>query len=349
MKLIISILLSILLVQSVKRDASYAISGSLVDNTGGEFKARSAGVAIFDLPLDLGSVGYFYSAEVMAANGSAQGDLIVGAIRFLTSTSPTSFLGYFAGSGTYDTSSTGLNSLDFNVSAGFIVHVCARIEERNPSGVVVRTVKLSDLAWDVTQGKNGDLSYLTLVGQNVILQDTLNSGEDIEFDFFVSNVLGTVPIGPVNAIVTPRSLESVISINNWQYLSTSNTLDIVFGVATGSESDTGSISNMIVSGSGISEVYSTFSSEASINNAKGSVSVSYSAVSNLTAVIDDLTSITALQNIYKGSISANIITVSFPAGASSIVYDPTVGAGQAYNSASSMFLCAIFLIVTLML
>jgi len=139
----------------------------------------------------------------------------------------------------------------------------------------------------------------------------------------MSDVVGVVNYG--NTIVGPKSIESIIEIQNWPYQSTANTLSLVLGVATGSAQAQG---GTLTSGSGNKQVYFSVANQATVSGQLQDVSLSGYTTGEFDTYFDDDDIQTQLSAAYTGEASVNVITVTFPAGASDIVYDPQVGVGQ---------------------
>jgi len=160
-------------------------------------------------------------------------------------------------------------------------------------------------------------------------------GESVAFAFFVSDVVGTVslnPSGTVSAVVTPKHIESVISIKGWNYKSTSNYLRIIFGTVGGGfvTAGSGSVTSgtVLESGSGNTKVYASFADFAAIGGVKGAVGVVHLAELNVTGVFEDANITATLDAVYGSAAYAKITTVTFPANANDIIYDPALGAGN---------------------
>jgi len=211
------------------------------------------------------------------------------------------------------------------------------------------------LLWDVSYGKDATstLYYLTVSGKNFILLPKLDIEEKIAFNFFISKTLGTVEFGTVRAVVTPKSLESVISISGWKYKDIKNHLELVFGSCAGALAVGGtatSTSNVLTSGSGDDQVYVYYAEDAQINGKRGLVTVSHESVTDFKTIVDDVETQLKLTTAFKGVVAAKLTKVAFDAGASNIIYDPGMGNGPVpqVDSGASLIISLVILFVTLM-
>jgi len=323
----------------------------------GEFHYRSTGVFLTNYSLgtlDLGVIGGFYSAKVDASSTpnsvSASGDLICGLIKFLPFSIPGTFMAYVKASASataLNTSAGAVVNYDYSAAGGFILTGYVRLEESDPTGKVVRTIKLKELVWKPQSGSNNGLHYLQLTGSNGFV---LSAQESISFTFLVSEKLGVVDFGAVETYVTPKTLESVIEISNYVYQDKLNKLTLVTGVLTGGASKKYDVIATLSSGDGDSKVYATFSKDVDLSGRPGKVVVTASAGATFAAFSDDAAIEAVAKAVYKAGIEAKMVTIQFPAGEPNIVYDPTIGAGDPLGSNSvaivvSLIGCLIALLI----
>jgi len=226
-----------------------------------------------------------------------------------------------------------------------------RVEEKNPAGTVVRSINFKACTWNVGGGNDttGRLRYLTV---DTFLCANLVFGETVSFVFFISDTLGMVNLGNgVTATVTPKTLESVVTITNWKYADNANSLSLVYGTVTGAMAESGSIAagsgNVLTTGSGNNQVYAQYARFASINGVNGNVKISHVGLANISAIVEDANHNAVLTAVYKGigGVEAKQTTVSFPAGASKIVYDPTVGSGEPIPDDAKTLLFSVLLLI----
>jgi len=282
---------------------------------------------------------------------------LTGGLKFYTGTLPYAYIALVNVSASY----VGQN-YSGSISYSMLSIACVRIEERRPDGTVVRNVTMKSLAWDVSNGKNGDLSYVTATAKNYLADTQIKTGEKIESLYFVSNVIGKVGLGAVDAIVTPRTIESVTSIYGWQYASPDNNLVIIYGVGSGNiKIDTGfsaatsqalNYSYKFSSGVGDKRVYAAFSDTADVNGVKVPINVTNTPTADITTVLDDFELRIRLTGTYNTAAAGSVVEVSFPPGANKIIYDPTIGGGNdlmlGNGALVNNLLCVVYIFVVLL-
>jgi len=355
-------------------DVSFSGNVSTDDKTGiktGELDFRATNVWL--VPVNLGIVSYTLAAyasvgvtaTVTNTSGVINGNLIVGAIKFYSGQLPLSYMGYFNASvsATRNVVGTGTNTISYNYagSAGFVLTSYVKLEERTPTGAVVRTILMQDLVWSVTAGNTttqngGLLHYVTLSGNNPSIfgftKTILKSGEEVAMTFLVSEVIGKVKVGTVETYVCPKVLESVLEVNGWQYESVSNKVVFTCGVLTGSASGESAGKVTFASGTGENQVYAHFSGYVNVGGKNKKATVVASKTSDISAVINDTTIQASATTTYQGNLAASFVEISFPAGATSILYDPSIGSGQPLiyeDSAITASFCAILLFIVVLL
>jgi hypothetical protein len=354
-------LLSIQLVQlaelSTEATTVYAFASSNATTVVNkdEFKFRSTNLYMVDV-LGIGLAGVYYSASLDAmrtgqGSGTVSGDIILGAVKFIPGQIPITLLGYIAATANISLTPGGVASASFAAAGGFILHAALRLEERNPAGTAVRTVSLKACTWNVG-GSNDSTGHLRFVTISPSFCFNKVSGETVEFVFFISDILGKVELGNgVTATVTPKTLESVVVIKNWNYADKANTLSLVYGTVTGAMAESGSVvagtGNILTAGSGNNQVYAQYARTASINGASGNVVINHAAAGDISLIIEDGNNTAVLTAVYKGigGVQGKYTTITFPAGASDIVYDPTIGSGDHIEDDAKTLLLSILLLV----
>jgi len=250
-----------------------------------------------------------------------------------------SHLGYLSASVTAtrtinNVAGTDVTNFNFQGSSGFILTGYNRLEERTPDGTPVRNVTFKELKWDVTAGNNSarNLHYVTLKGKNPGIfgfeKKVLEQGEDVSFTFLVAEVLGKVTFGSVYTFVTPKSMESILEVNNWSYKNKANNLVFIGGVATGAAVGDSVGSVTFASGSGDNQVYAHFSGSADYNGKAKTVTVTKSVEKDWGLVTDDVTIQGQVKATYNSSFALSRFEVAFKAGEAAILYDPAIGSGQ---------------------
>jgi len=345
------LLLALSIVNGLKFKAG--VNVSLSENTDGSWRYRNTALkAVGGIEFD---VVYYTSRSVNRDKDQRTWNVsgIVGAGVFLATQVPFSFVAAYESDKQIGLGSgAGFKQLDTSDSLAYMATAYARLEERAPNGTVVNVQSLRynrDVQYSVDQEyKDGVLSAASVVGRP-------SSGSwNINITFISSSVVGVIDLA--NAVVSPSSFEQVVQINNWQYQSNQNHLTLVMITASGSSSSSSSrYLTSVVSGSGSAQVYFTSSSSAVVNGNTVAVNVKTEA----TATVDpDLQNDNFfLSQVVSRYTSASFtkVTVDFPAGASSIQYDPSVGSGQpvsgettqSSSSSSSLVACSFLLLLSL--
>jgi len=280
-------------------------------------------------------------------------------LSFTGQKTPASFIGYVAAQlNVYSTVNqlTNMNFTSYNLTAagGFVLTSYNRIEERNPSGAVVRYVLLRNLRWSVTAGNStgGYLHYITMTGANPLinLPNTLNQGESIAMTFIIAEVLGEVSFGSVKTIVHPKALESVLEINDWNYVNNANHLVFVCGVATGAAIGASAGTVTVSSGSGNNQVYAHFDGNVDISGSKRSAKVTAVKTADFNLVTDDVDIRASADAVYHGQFNLQVVEIAFPPGATKITYDPQIGSGTPIvDSAQTNILFVLLLAIIVLL
>jgi len=225
--------------------------------------------------------------------------------------------------------SVGSSSL--SLSEGFVGTAYTYISEVDANGVIVQQFPLSDFTWSSTAvtTSSSTLQYATTTG--TLLGQT---GFSVSFTLVVSSVVGLVSSGstPINALVTPKSLEVILEIDGFPYTNVDNSARLTVGVATGSSELLANVSSLPVVGnsyalsvgSGLSAVYVTFASQAHVDGNKEDVNISIEVAgsADVGGLSTELFSLTS-------KVSCKLVNITFPAGSAKIIYDPATGTGAA--------------------
>jgi hypothetical protein len=359
------LLLAFICVSQAAVTIQFSKNITVTDSVKTEFAYRKTQVWSFSLP-NIVTAAVYASAGLSGVtststnqfNGQFVGDLIVGAIRFVVGKVPATFFGYIGASASVAVTNTGgdiTSSFNYSAAGAFLALSYLRIEERS-GGSEVRTCYLKNLGWAVSNvtSQNG-LHFVTLTASEGIFdfppRTDLYAGEKLSMTFIVSEVMGEVQIGAVSAKVTPKKLESIIEIQDWQYKSQGNHLVLISGVGTGAAAGAISASGAVSSGSGATQTYAYFSSDVDVGGTKKKAYVTKSAVASTQAqiVIDDTSVTASLNAAYKGAASFHIVEVAFPAGANHIIYDPGAGAGSFVDGAASFVVFFLLLAICVLL
>lgn len=343
-----SLAVALCLVAAALVSAQTSISGNLsfkananvsLDSKGSvDFAWRSSSMVDFTVP-GIAQAVAFSSQEVSASGniisgGSVQANLIFGGAFSLLSKVPATWLAYYNTTRTLDITSPDFYT-QFNVDssvAGYVMTAYTRLVERDPSGAEVKSLSLKgensltgNFVWSRSGAQtSGDIKFMTISGT-----DKTKSGFSIFITFVVSTKVGILEYG--NTVVQPRSLETIIEINNWPYANSANTLGLEMVVGSGSASLNARELVSTVSG----KVYFRAASGVSVDGKDAAVSASgWVDVSFSTDLPGNLKN--HLEGKYGSLFTLKKNEIKFPAGAAKIVYDPTIGQGEMINAAFSL-------------
>jgi len=261
-------------------------------------------------------------------------DLIAGAISINIGTLPFAFVSYFQSAVNWNisanTPSQFVNSTAVALSSGYVGTVYQAIEEVNAAGVVVQTQSLRDaifpspkagLFWSLTSSNTTgpNLRYVTLTG----VPPSGFGNFSVSLTYIGSTVVGI--LNQANTVVGPKTFESVISIKSWPYVAKTNKIRLVLGVGTGNVTFSAS-GRSIISFNGTSQVYFSLSEEVVAEGVTQSAEIAYTPSTPAAIANQDFYS--QLKSKYGNSASFTTATITFPAGATDILYDPAMGAGE---------------------
>jgi len=353
------VLIAIFCISVVFSATTVSFNGNATVSNAVDFKYRST--SAFAYPFynwaTYFSLDVTYSQSGNQASGEA--DAILGMVKFPTNTFianpnkkgiPLSFLAKANVKGQIAYSDVNaVANYQLDAQASLIISALKEIQERKPDGTVVRTLELKNLNYDLT-GQNTNPRYVNFAAVNPPFGTYLKANEKLEFIFIISDVLGKVTIDGLDMIVSPKCLESVIYVGGWQYVDTANHLVLVTGVATGKYNghSYGSAA-FIGTGDGKNQVYASYSDVASYSGTISSVTVNRKASADINIFVDDANVTVSLQAVYQANVYAEVVEIAFKPGATKIVYDPTIGVGEPYNSATTMLFCALFLSIIVLL
>eukprot|EP01124_Arcella_intermedia_P021594 TRINITY_DN3049_c0_g1_i1.p1 TRINITY_DN3049_c0_g1~~TRINITY_DN3049_c0_g1_i1.p1 ORF type:complete len:380 (+),score=35.34 TRINITY_DN3049_c0_g1_i1:77-1216(+) len=271
---------------------------------------------------------WFRSVDRTVTNSTYDSDIIWGLVYCHTGSPPTSWLGYFSASANVTRVPHGGNwdwtTFDVDIAAGFIASSYLSLIEKNAEGSIVTTTQLSLLTFEYDAATSSSLTNSTLgIYAFVINGAHLWKNVRIQLRYIVTeeggqlDILGGLPI-------VPKSLESLILIDDYPYEHPNNTLTLVTAAATGEgvwESNT-----QFVSGSGAEKVFFHVASKALVDGALVDVVVGGHSVGK----VETSFSMILWNQIRRkyANAQAQIVSVQFPAGAKGIVYDPTIGSGE---------------------
>jgi len=238
-----------------------------------------------------------------------------------------------------------ITSVNASVAEGFIGSTFISLDEVTSNGTLIQTILLQNLGFAITdQNLATGLRYVTFTGATL-----LHLGFSVSVTYTATDRVGVLNVGTV-AVVTPKSIESVISITNFPYVNKANSVRLNIGV--GSQALTLQVDGQFthfVGGTGNQATYITVNNQVLADGVLKPATVSgfvdAQSVTNF-GNNDIAGQITAK---YANAASFKIVSVTFPPGAASIVFDPATGAGSAPPSVSGYTNASVKVVIPLAL
>jgi len=349
--------------------ATVAFSGNvtLTNNTQTQTLAyRKVTAEAFAVNVDLTVVNFdlgFYlsdAVEVTLRTGQSSADLVASGFVYLNADGvyvsyPEAFSAYFdvttkwtgaaSISNTIKHSTTNpattLIAVDAVVSAfgglsgsGGIASIAfLGVSEVTASGTTVKNFNFTDLTYtgsaSVKTDSTGNIQYAQFTATGA-------SGETYTFTTLTSQVVGKLQYG---AILTPKSVNVMIEIDNYQYQTATNYLQLSYiaGYATANFAGNFSVNgNYIASGTAPNAAYISTSTQASSNGAMTTVTATINTNINPATFTQSAKLFGSYFASVNPSFGAALVTVNLPAGSETIIYDPTTGFEQPTNSSANL-------------
>lgn len=233
--------------------------------------------------------------------------------------------------------------------------------EVDQNGNEVATYSFGDeqtVNWMATYHFDGDLKYFAIEAPMDLANGVSGEPFSVEVDFFLSQVSGM--INAANTTITPRVLESTFRVSNYTYANPNNHLRLKVAAAHGGVKAVGT-GMLKADADGLAEMYVRLAGHCHVlhdwrayhGDVYDVLVSSWTESASLKAVINRSHIKLYLDIKYAGTWKVLIANVNFPAGASNIIYDPTLGGGTTKavepTSASSLVLPSLFLIFTAIL
>jgi len=305
----------------------YAANTNATLVNGNQFTYRKTEVIDLSFPALFSGI-YFSSIAVTANPNYGSIDALFGSAYAGFNNPPSVYLTFFKVAAMW-TPPTATNAASANAtgSDGFIGKAYVALQEVAPNGTIVQVVRLNGLSWSVGT-KNvgqGGLRYWSIVG---VQPFNANPNFKVTVTHVLSDVVGVLNVGGT-PILTPKSIETILEILNFPYVSTQNQVKLIIGVGTAAATlSVQGTATHFVSGTGTGTAYFSASNVAQIGGAVTPVSVT-STVTGVSAA-NFTNDALAGQVVAKYGAAAEfrIVTVLFPAGATDIIYDPSIGAGS---------------------
>jgi hypothetical protein len=323
-KLAVVVALFALIGIAAAASASFQFSGNVTLAEPQDFNFRKVSMGTWNF-LNLWSGAWYASVEAQVSGNSGSLDSLWGSAYAGLGNFPVTTLAYFNIDAKLGNTQNWAQ-LDVSGSAGFIANSYVALTEKDNTGAVVANYPLNGIVWSlVDQGTNSGLHWATF-------QATQANKFTVALTYFASEVVGTVDIAGTT-VVTPRTLESVFAVKDYKYADNANTVTLTLGVASGSAS--AATSGQITIGSGNDQMYLVLAADALVGATLKPVQISAFASASLSANFNNDV-VAQVTGKFGGSASAQIVNVTFPAGATSFEYDPTIGNGPVPQVASGI-------------
>lgn len=272
----------------------------------------------------------YVSVAVQKSAGATSVDAIGGAAYVTLGGHPIHYIAYFGSQSDFslntDSGASFATFTNLSAAAGYIGSAYLYLVETNPSGAIVARQSLkSSLVVTPGNGVNWGISDHSSISANLkylTFSASASNSATIDVSFIGSAVVGV--LNQSSTVVGPKSFESVIQIQNWAYQSPNNSLSLLIGVATGAATLSAN-GQTLITVNGTNQVYYSMRKDAYVNGKFVNAQLSFAL--NSTANIEDADFFAQVTAKYGGSATFRIAAVTFPPGASNIIYDPSVGAG----------------------
>jgi len=292
----------------------------------GQFAYRDMNVAIVNFGNFYNGV-FFTTTSTINNNKTHQKDVVAGAFYVGLNTPPTASVSFFDSILTYNQAQTA-NPFGFSAQAAdtFIAKVFLSLEEVNATNATVQTIPLDGLNWVLTNAQvatNGKgLQWITFQGTSPNIPNF-----SIQISAVFSQVLGLLNVVG-NPVITPKSLETIINMTNFPYKNKADSvrLNTVVGMGMSTLSIQGSVT--ITSGNGTSGSYVHFSNQVLADGRTTTVTINTVDAGNSAMgyqIVD-----TQITSKFSTAHSIMFVSITFPAGATTVIYDPSLGSGSDY-------------------
>jgi len=328
---------------------AYKSNVTLVDQDSYKYRAT----AIWGWDVIYASGASFAAVQADVTKNSAELDVVFGAAWVGTGIAPSAYVCYFGAQAQFQNNSAGSN-VSVSAAAALIASAWVTIDELDTNGNVVKTLNLKDLIW-ITDSSNlpgfGGLRYITFVGAPLFPPSNLK----IYITYVQSDVVGVLNVVG-DPIITPRSVETILDIENFPYTSSSNRLRLNFAVGAAAGAVSADATSYTI-GSGNSAAYFQLKGVAAFNGKVGNVEVSEWIAAEGGAASLQSGDLGKQVSAKWGSAAVfKIVSVTTTqAGASSIIYDPSIGNGPVPTASSansivfsSLLLALLLIVVSLM-
>jgi len=293
----------------------------------GQFAYRDISVSIQNIGNVFNCV-FFTTTSTINNNKTHQKDVVAGAVYVGLNLPPTASVSFFDAISTFNLAQNNANPFSFSSQDAdtFIAKVFLSLEEVNATNATVQTIPLDGLKWVLTNTQvatNGKgLQWVTFQGTSPNIPNF-----SIQISAVFSQILGLLNVVGT-PVITPKSLETIINMTNFPYKNKADSvrLNTVVGMGMASLSIQGSVT--ITSGNGTSGSYVHFSNQVQADGQTTTVTVNSVDAGNSAMgyqIVD--AQVTAK---FSTAHSIMFVSITFPPGATTVIYDPSLGSGSDY-------------------
>jgi hypothetical protein len=299
----------------------------------GRWGFRSVNVGTWSL-INLWSGAWFHSvqADINTKQPTVNGDYMWGSIYNGLASFPFAYFAYFGASATVDRNITdpdkvNWNSFNVSVSSSFMASAFISLVERNSAGEDQQEIKLSALGWGYNGTASNKLTNKTAGLYAFVFDGTrlVFNWPTVQLQYIITQIAGELNIFD-GVSVYPKSLESIVLIDDWRYKNTSNHL--VLKLALGTLKGSWTTDGQLTAGNGAGKVYFHLEKEAIIDGVLTPVKIGAKINATADVAFQNADITVQLNSKYASEAACEIIEIEFPPGATSIVYDPTMGSGD---------------------
>jgi len=256
-------------------------------------------------------------------------DDIAGAAYAAITVPPSAYLAFFSIASQFSANGTAYQSVNTSAAEAFMSTIFVKLDEVNSNGVVMQTINLGNLAFVLTTVTTGSPNL------RGALFTATQGALSVKITFVASSVVGVLNV-PGNVVMTPKTLEAMLEIDNFPYMNTADSvrLTMVVGSAAGAVNVVGSFTQYS-SGTGNQGAFFTLSNVAQTDGTITPVQISSFTSANTALSYGNGNFDGQVNATYGAAASFKLVTVTFNPGAKIILFDPAMGVGANYPVSAS--------------
>jgi len=268
---------------------------------------------------------YYYSVDSNSTSNNAGANGVFGA-AYDASGPLVAYLAYFNVAADW-TGASNPGSVDLSGAAAMIGSAYVSLKEVDPNNqTVLSSVLLRELKWNVSQVETeSNVKYATFYGT-----ETSQPNFSISFTFVVSNGSETLSTG---AQLTPKSVEAIINILNYKFLSNSSNLNLEVGVCTVTIGGVSPLQEVdgyqrLAAGEGVGGVHWDSSNQVIVDANGTKKDVEINATDGNSSSMGGAGFVEQGEKLQKlhlnMTVNYTLVTITFP-NSNNLTYDPSVG------------------------